>query len=205
MLHGEVVVRVVARLPGFRCFVSGAAVHHEARVLLWRSLGLHKGPEAGRIQALPLRKGDACGEVVVDGAEAAAKALNAIVGVAIFTDDVPHDGTTCADYGLRIQLVRHSKARPKRILARIQQNRAFVGRKFQGPQNIVGRGIRYCRIEVAVLQACFAPGSTQVVAQARIDAQLAGQLEIVLHITGVVLVPVINVCAEVERPAARQA
>ena len=153
VLHREVVVGVVARLAGFARLVRDAAVDAQARIELGRTLPFDQSAEV--VQAVLLREGDAVRQVVGDRAEAAAEALDAVVGIAVFADDVLHDRAAAADDRLVAELIRKAQARREGVLAGVEQHRVVLAREFERAQDAAGGRIRNRRIEVAVLQAGF--------------------------------------------------
>ena len=165
MFDRKVIVDVVTGLTGLRCLVSGTAVQTQAGVLLRRALAIDEGSQTWGLQTLALCERDAVGQEVTDGTESTAEALNAIVGIAIFADDVPHDGTARTDDGFRADLISEAQAGSEAVLAGVEEDLAIFACELECAQDAVGRWVGDGGIEVAVLQVCFAPGRTVVVAQ----------------------------------------
>ena len=136
----------------------------EERALLEQIARQRLGIGDRRLEVLNLRgecretvlgqEGDTVGKEVPGRAEGSAKALNAVVGIAVFARRLIVNRAAGADHGLRVELVGHAQARTKSVhpgLAKMSRRAVDAGINH-GAGNSIKRRRRASRAEVAVVQ-----------------------------------------------------
>ena len=175
-LDADLPIRKVGRSAGLRVIEERALLEQIARQRL--------GIGDRRLEILDLlseggetvlgQEGDAVGEEVPGGAVGSAKALDAVVGVAVFARRLVINRAAGADHGLRVELVGHAQPRTKSVHPGVAEviGRAVGARINHRPGNSVERSCRTSRAEVAVVEMPFLFGNGDFVAQAEVQCQL---------------------------------
>jgi len=155
-------------------------------------------------------EGDTARQIAPDCAEAAAKALNVRIGVSIFAVAVVGNRPAGPDHCLGRDLIGESKPRAEGVLPHVLEDvPAATSRsgtsEFEGAQDSSRSGVGNRRIEIAVLAMLLESREGQVIAQSNVERQLVTDLDVVLVIPGKVTEDEVDVRAETEVGAVREA
>src|SRR5260370_10123118 len=121
-------------------------------------------------------------------AERSAKALDTVIGVAVFARWLVVDGGACPNHGLRVNLICNPQARAEGVHSGLSKSlRSAVDTRIDHRSRQPSRGgIRTIGTEVGIVTVPFFLGNRNLIAQADIQSELLAHFEIILNIPGIV-------------------